>query len=141
MIPVNDLGEGSPCWFSGSVSSGLIHDYGFSLLQDYVEQSCNAVPTSEAGSKECTETKSSTFTITAPSVPPPPIMEVGPYLSVSNRNRFIISITVDRQQLSEHRNTHWQIPHRVVDQPFFSSDWSRWFNFILVSRKCCVLLG
>ena len=45
VIPINDLGEGSPSWFSGFDSSGLIHDDGFSLLQDYVEQSCNAVPT------------------------------------------------------------------------------------------------
>eukprot|EP00956_Cyclotella_meneghiniana_P022416 scaffold42451_cov66-Cyclotella_meneghiniana.AAC.3 len=88
VIPINDLGEGSPSWFSSFDSTGLIHDDTFSLPQDYTQQSCNAVPTCEASSVECAETESSTFTITTRSVPPPPITEVGTYPSVSNKNRF-----------------------------------------------------
>ena len=88
VTPITDLGEGSPSWFADFDPSGLIHDDEFSLMEDYIEQSCHAVPTCQDGLVECLEAEGSSLTIIARSVPPPPRMEVGTYPNVSNKNRF-----------------------------------------------------
>jgi hypothetical protein len=88
VIPINELGEGGPSWFGDFNPIGLVNDDKYSSTQNYLEQSCHAVPTCEPGSVECNETESDTFAIIARSVPPPPSMEAGTYPSVSNRNRF-----------------------------------------------------
>jgi len=88
IIPVNELGEGGPSWFSSFNPSGLFHEDESAAHQDYLEKSCHAVPTCESGSVECTESDADNFLIIARSVPSPPLVEVGTYPSVSNQNRF-----------------------------------------------------
>ncbi|KAL7541113.1 LOW QUALITY PROTEIN: hypothetical protein ACHAXR_012985 [Thalassiosira sp. AJA248-18] len=88
IIPVNELGEGGPNWFSDFNPIGLIHGDQHVTPQDYLEKSCHAVPTCNSGSVQCAEIDADNFSIIARSVPPPPKVEVGTYPSVSNQNRF-----------------------------------------------------
>ncbi|KAL7442689.1 hypothetical protein ACHAXH_009869 [Discostella pseudostelligera] len=88
IIPVNELGEGAPKWFSDYNSIGLIHDDNYFTPVDYIQRSCNAVPTCDNGSVQCDEVDSENFAIVARSVPPPPKFEVGTFPNVSSRNRF-----------------------------------------------------
>ena len=89
VVPVNDLGEGGPSWFSDFNPSGVFGDNAqFDTPHDFLERMCHAVPTCESGSVECNEVDAENFIIVARAVPPPPSIDVGTYPSVSNQNRF-----------------------------------------------------
>ncbi|KAL7473049.1 hypothetical protein ACHAXS_013421 [Conticribra weissflogii] len=88
IIPVTEMGEGSPDWYGSFDPSGLLNDFRFSSLQNYLDRSCNAVPTCESESIECSEADSENYIITTRSIPPPPFVEVATYPTVSNANRF-----------------------------------------------------
>ena len=89
VVPVNDLGEGGPSWFSDFNPSGVFGDNAqFDTPHDFLERMCHAVPTCESGSVECNEVDAENFIIVARAVPPPPNIDVGTYPSVSNQNRF-----------------------------------------------------
>lgn len=88
IIPVNELGEGGPSWFSDFNPIGLIHDENFPNLLDYQVRSCHAVPTCKSESVQCGELDAEDFNIVARSVPPLPELEIATYPSVSNKNRF-----------------------------------------------------
>jgi len=88
IIPVNELGEGGPSWYSDFNPSGTFHDDEYDTPQNYLEMACHAVPTCQRESVECTEDDTGNFAIVARSVPPPPMIDVGTYPSVSTQNRF-----------------------------------------------------
>ena len=137
VTPITDLGEGSPLWFADFDTSGLIHDDGFSLEEDYLKQSCHAIPTCQDGLVECLELESSSLSILARSVPPPPQMEVGTYPSVSNKNRFSAdSILVSF--VSPLVNTHLQSTGAPTDK--FRLEWSTDSSFRTTSLDGSVSL-
>ena len=89
VVPLNELGEGGPTWFSSFNPIGLIHDDTFlTPSSDYIQRSCIAVPTCDKGSVQCTEEDVDNFTIVARSVPPPPKFEAGSFPNTWSRNRF-----------------------------------------------------
>ena len=89
VIPVNELGEGGPSWFSDFIPEVLFTTKTLLLHSlDYLERSCHAVPTCNRESVQCSELDAEDFHIVARSVPPRPEFEVATYPSVLNQNRF-----------------------------------------------------
>jgi len=130
IIPVNELGEGGPSWFSDFNPIGLIHDENFPTPLDYQERSCHAVPTCKSESVQCGELDADDFNIVARSVPP----------LVSNKNRFSkdsILLTFESPLIDDRNGKSSGMP---TDKFLISAIYGRHRGYTMVIRSHSTIL-